>query len=467
MAAGPFLCFVSMGRNTAAVFFLLLAFAGPSSAASSSVDGIFSALWYSKQNRLDSEKQFGPWLYHNYYEDEQEIGSVEYWKKEVKDMDRAGFKFIAPYSFGREMSPGSDPVNWSALAKAISSSGSSLKMAYFSDTSGLQGRSARDGTPGPFDLSRGEAAWRKYIYEEDMKRFFDTIPRDTQYFYQGRPLVFYYTSNSAFLAHRELAGQLLAKIHDWFSADYGVDPFIVTDIDWLDGQPSGAKAEILANTSGFYSWSFMAAPGAGPFPGGGIVRSHPRTGLTMGTAGVGYSYQGGPGNAPRFRDRRDGQTLIGDWTNIRGANIRMVAAWMDLEEASGICRTKEYDYQYIDIMSDLICPGCRAVCDPTAQPKPHWGAKNGQCAPSCGLLGGTAAYADDCANHGMVSAGTSYDVAFCCRDAAAAAAASAVLRGAASASIPGSTTAPAPAAPAPKTYEAPRPPLPPAAPPPP
>lgn len=398
------------------IILALALLAGPAAAATGSVDGIFSALWYSKQNRLDSEKQFGPWLYHNYYEEEQAIDNVAYWAKEVKDIERAGFKFIAPYSFGKGLSAGSDPVNFAALARAITINGSPLRIAYFSDTSGLAARSSRDGAPGPFDLSRGEAAWQKYVYEEDVRRFFDTIPKSVQFYYQGRPLVFFYTSNAAFLAHRELLGQLLVKIHAWFAEDYGVDPFVVVDYDWLDGQTAAVKAQIAANTSGYYSWSFKTADGQGPFPGGGVVRTHSRTGLTMGTAGVGYSYQGGPENPPRFRDRQNGQTLIGDWSRIRGANIRMVAAWMDLEEASGICRTKEYGYQYIDIMGDLICPGCRGVCDPETQPAPHWGSKNGKCLPSCGGAGGTAAFGDDCANHEMTSAGEAYDVQYCCKE---------------------------------------------------
>jgi hypothetical protein len=55
------------------------------------------------------------------------------------------------------------------------------------------------------------------------------------------------------------------------------------------------------------------------------------------------------------------------------------------------------------------------ICDPVSQPAPHWGERNGGCYPSCGALGGTAAFGDPCANHGMLDAGTAYDVAYCCR----------------------------------------------------
>jgi hypothetical protein len=58
---------------------------------------------------------------------------------------------------------------------------------------------------------------------------------------------------------------------------------------------------------------------------------------------------------------------------------------------------------------------CRAACDPTSQPAPHWGERNGECLPSCGSLGGTASFDDACANHGLMDAGRAYDVSFCCK----------------------------------------------------
>jgi len=60
-----------------------------------------------------------------------------------------------------------------------------------------------------------------------------------------------------------------------------------------------------------------------------------------------------------------------------------------------------------------------ATCDPTSQPSPHWGVKNGQCLPSCGGLGGTSSFPTPCAQNGKVDAGAAYDVDYCCRDAAA------------------------------------------------
>jgi len=396
---------------------LLTLLAAASRAAAEPIDGIFSALWFTKADRIAHEAQFGPWLYHNFYEDEQGLHNVEYWKKEVADMDRAKFRFIAPYSFGKEVSPASDPVNFKALARAIIESKSPLRIAYFQDTSGLPITSTRDtGVPLPFDLSKGEAHWKRFMYDENVRRYFDAVPREVQYKYRGRPLMFFYTSN--FIIHKELLGKLLIKIRAWYKEDYGADPYIIVDQDWSEGQTQLVKNEVAANSDGFFSWSFMASNGEGPFPGGGVVRKHPRTGVSVGAAGVGYSYSGD--GQKRFRDRRNGQTLKDDWGKIKGADIRMVAAWMDLEEASGICRTKEYGYQYIDIMTKLICPACEiSVCLPETHAAPHWGTRDGKCLRSCGAVGGTKVTDGPCENHDMVTAGSAYDTEFCCREAAA------------------------------------------------
>src|SRR6185295_6957392 len=55
------------------------------------------------------------------------------------------------------------------------------------------------------------------------------------------------------------------------------------------------------------------------------------------------------------------------------------------------------------------------VCDPVAQPFPHFGEKDGRCLKSCGALGGNRAPATSCASNGFDDVGTAYDVTFCCR----------------------------------------------------
>ena len=55
------------------------------------------------------------------------------------------------------------------------------------------------------------------------------------------------------------------------------------------------------------------------------------------------------------------------------------------------------------------------VCDPSTQPPPHWGQRNGRCLPSCGSLGGTHCGGGAQCPSGMSSVGDSYDCNACCK----------------------------------------------------
>jgi hypothetical protein len=53
------------------------------------------------------------------------------------------------------------------------------------------------------------------------------------------------------------------------------------------------------------------------------------------------------------------------------------------------------------------------VCDPATQPPPHFGTRDGRCLPACGAIGGTHCAAGACPS-GTVDVGASYDCARCC-----------------------------------------------------
>jgi hypothetical protein len=57
---------------------------------------------------------------------------------------------------------------------------------------------------------------------------------------------------------------------------------------------------------------------------------------------------------------------------------------------------------------------CGPLCDPVTQPAPNWGLKNGQCIPSCGGIGGTVALKTACSSNGLKDMGAAYDATFCC-----------------------------------------------------
>lgn len=306
--------------------------------------------------------------------------SVAAWKLEFADMVSAGIQFFAPYSFGSPYpnGPWADPANFlPAMLTAIQEANSPIKLAYFQDTNGVP---IRAGQACGFDIAASEAITKQYIYDNDIKVFFNLVPANRRFTYGGRPLLFFYKSYPL-LKNREQLGLLLSKIREWFIADFQVNPVLIVEKDWddsINGTPNSCNPAnppsspmsqaainlVRQNADAFYSWEFVGTVGqkgvtsvlsAGSgFPGGGVLTTHPLNGATVGSAGVGYHYVTASGAVSR--DRRNGLTLTEDWNAIRNASLRMIMAWWDYEEASGISRDSVENDKYLRLVQQLVNP---------------------------------------------------------------------------------------------------------------
>lgn len=363
------------------VFALLMAVA-PAALSAQPLTGVFTSPWYLPTTPLVSA-----------YDTQLCRASVtcvnqtiDSWKQEFRDMDLAGIQFLAPYSWGTPFptGPWADPANFLPnMVAAIAQGNANVKIAYFQDTNGVGIRAHADPPHCGLDLLN-EVAVKKHMYDDDIKVFFDILKNaanagqgDRRFLYAGRPLLFFYSSYPV-MRNREYLGVLLARIREWFTNDFGVNPILIVEKDWTTSVTTGVANScdpenpppspmssaaidlVRQNSDAIYSWEFVGTPGqkgvisVGPrlkgFPGGGVVTTHPLYGTSVGTAGVGYS------QGPRVRDRRNGLTLTEDWNAIRNANLRMIMAWWDYDEASGISRDNQTHYKYIDLVKQLISP---------------------------------------------------------------------------------------------------------------
>jgi hypothetical protein len=177
---------------------------------------------------------------------------------------------------------------------------------------------------------------KQHVYTNNIKAFFDRVPSGSRFTVSGRPVLFFYKSYPLY-RNRELLGLLLTKVKEWFIADFGVEPLIVVERDWVisyggevpvcnlnDPKPetstmsAAAVSLVRQKADAFFAWDFVGTPGlkgvtvAGGYPGGGQVETHPLNGVTVGTAGVGYRYCvpfSGPSCTPLLnRERRNGPT---------------------------------------------------------------------------------------------------------------------------------------------------------------
>lgn len=330
-------------------------------------NGVFTSPWYNPAGSFTSAYHADHVPPGHSPSEHLGVSNIELWKKEVLDMQRAGLDFFAPYSFGPDGGFWADPAVFApTMAQAIIQSGTSVRIAHFLDTNGLVisqyladgGRiDPNTGLPldpvQPFRLARGESHWKTFVYQNNIRRFFDQVPVQAQFRPVGRPVIFFYTVIG--FGDLQYLGDMLEKIRQWFVQDYGVNPVIITNDDW-GAAPEPARTKVVQQTDALYSWSLFLQAGErgalspGGYPGGGTVRTHPLTGISVGHAGVGYKHD------TRERDRRNGLTLTEDWNRIQGTHLRMVAAWYDYEEESGVSRTQQHGYQYVDLMNSLIYP---------------------------------------------------------------------------------------------------------------
>lgn len=347
-----------------------------STAAAQQYNGVFTSPWYGPSQTLQSATPLC-------------VGSatcvsqtVQNWRTELADMRSAGLDFFAVYSFGTPYpnGPWADPVNFAPnMVQAIlaeNASGNPIKVAYFHDTNG---NPIRAQAACGFDLAGGEAYVKQYVYTGNIKAFFDKVPPDAQFRVGNRPVLFMYVSHPLFRS-RDLLGLLLTKIKEWFLADFQVEPLIVVEKDWVlsaadnpntpcneaSTVPQATVDLVRQKADAFYSWDFSGVAGtngvliSGGYPGGGVVQTHPLNGITVGTANPGYYFCNPPSTSPctvtHHRSRQNGLTLTNDWNQIRNASLRMIAAWWDFDEDSGISRTTAEGDKYIKLTKQLITP---------------------------------------------------------------------------------------------------------------
>ena len=167
-----------------------------------------------------------------------------WWMTIVRQAREAGLGWLAADAWGFETT--GDPVTLAPLLTAIDRAAPELRVALFDDTTSEVLRKNRARGHGwtldvRFDLADlsgvGEGGLR-FFYDEQWKRYFETVPARYRLTVGGRPVVFMWHGGEEWYANVNFFNALIDALRRATLRDFGIDPFIIVEESWLRLDPA-------------------------------------------------------------------------------------------------------------------------------------------------------------------------------------------------------------------------------------
>jgi hypothetical protein len=167
-----------------------------------------------------------------------------WWTSIVGQARDAGLGWFAAACWGEDTT--ADPVTLGPLLKAIDKVAPKFKVALFDDTTSEVLRKNRSRGHGwalqpRFDLADltgdGEGGF-VYFYDQQWKRFFQTVPDRYRFKIDGRPVVFMWHGGEPWYSHTDLFHTWIEALRRAVQRDFGVDPFVIVEENWLGLDPA-------------------------------------------------------------------------------------------------------------------------------------------------------------------------------------------------------------------------------------
>jgi uncharacterized protein DUF5010 len=261
-----------------------------------------------------------------------------WWNAIVRQAVDAGLGWLAAACWGAN-APG-DPAELTPLTRAIDANGGRLKIALFDDTtSEVLRKNLTKGygweTSPRFDLAdiRGSGeGGAHYFYEQQWKRFFQTVPDRYRFKVDGRPVIFMWHGGSAWYSNQTAFHTMLAELRASTYRDFGFDPFVIVEESWLRLDP-------LTDADAALDW-FEAARTA-------TLTSYRDVRVGHLVAGYDCSRCSVPGPVV---DRQDGQVYIAGLEAVAArSDIVLLEGFVDVDENAHLVETTTWGRRYIDI----------------------------------------------------------------------------------------------------------------------
>ncbi len=246
-----------------------------------------------------------------------------FWRRELSDAAYAGVQFFLLNTYGPDLSAMVDPL--AQLSKALADTNNVVKIGMFDDTSSWGSSGAFASIPS-FDDPQAAA---KTIYEAKWKRFFQGVPRDAWYLFNGRPMIYFY--NAGRLQPQNKAAAVISAMRGLFQADFGVSPFVAVDEAFF-GDP-----DMEATADARFNWDTFRT---------GVISKQTLNGVELSAFmpkwdSLGRDHRGQVATATD-RLQKDDSLLKQRLEEAKSSQLAVIATWNDMGEGTGI--TRNYDY---------------------------------------------------------------------------------------------------------------------------
>ncbi len=167
-----------------------------------------------------------------------------WWVNVVRQAQDAGLGWLAPGCWGEGSN--ADPATLGPLVTAIDKTAPNIKLALFDDTTSEVLRKNRARGRGwtvdvPFDLAdiagTGDGGLA-YFYDQQWKRFFQTVPPRNRLTIDGRPVVFMWHGGFESYEHQNFFHAMLESLRHATERDFNIDPFVIVEESWVRLDPA-------------------------------------------------------------------------------------------------------------------------------------------------------------------------------------------------------------------------------------
>jgi hypothetical protein len=257
------------------------------------------------------------------------------WEDWAAQIHQAGLDFVCPNLTGSWPNTSCSPRDMAPLVTALKNLGNVTKFAIFDDNAAswcAQWNMANGRGywyEQPFDIS-DPANW-VFLYEYNYKLFYETVPDSQRFKINGRPVIWIWTGNPYFVANAQgNLSRAMLYVRQRCMEDYGFDPYIVGNRDFISTDSTCANPGVLDAT---HSWF-------GP-------PNDPRTlsifnGVKTGVSVAQFQNLSNPSG---FLDPNHGQLLEDGFHETVGAGALMtlLEGFTDYEEDAAFYRVRNLD----------------------------------------------------------------------------------------------------------------------------